>query len=117
MDPSVHTIEREYFYKFDIRDFFILNNSIKIITPLLFSTDPVTYSDIFLPIPAWLKFDQQTQTFTGRPTKVEYPNVAQFPIVLKIVLNVTDTELLNATSYAATLKITNFNPHYKYEVG
>jgi hypothetical protein len=30
---------------------------------------------------------------------------------------VTDTEMLNATSYAGTLKITNFNPHYNYEVG
>jgi hypothetical protein len=30
---------------------------------------------------------------------------------------VTDTEMLNATSYAGTLKITNFKPHYNYEVG
>ena len=57
MNPAIHTIEREYFYKFDIRDFFILKNPIKTITPLLFSTDPVSYDPIYLPLPSWLKFD------------------------------------------------------------
>jgi hypothetical protein len=57
MNPDIHTIEREYFYNFDIRDFFILNNPIKSITPLLYSLDPVSYDPIYLPLPSWLKFD------------------------------------------------------------
>ena len=91
MNPDIHTIEREYFYNFDIRDFFILNNPIKSITPLLYYLDPVSYDPIYLPLPSWLKFDQQTQTFSGRPRQADYPSVSSFPIILKIVLNVTDT--------------------------
>ena len=66
---------------------------------MIMTKDPVTYAPIYSAIPTWLNFDLSTSTFYGIPTSSDYPPANfQFPIVLDIVILVTDTEELTAIS-------------------
>jgi hypothetical protein len=78
---------RDYRYKFDIREFFSSSAPIYKIMPKVKTFDPLTYDPIYSPLPSWLKFDQQSMTFWGRPTGSD-PSIAgkEFPITYLIAL-------------------------------
>jgi hypothetical protein len=58
LDPNEVVVKRDYYYKFDIEDFFTSNTPIHSIMPMIRTFDPLTYAPIYNSMPAWLKFDE-----------------------------------------------------------
>ena len=87
MKPEAVVVLRDYRYRFDIREFFSSSAPIYKIVPKVKTFDPLTYDPVYSTLPSWLKFDQQSMTFWGRPTGSD-PSIAgkEFPITYLIAL-------------------------------